>query len=95
MVYNFLKENIVSSYYNFSNNDDLNNFDFTSSKKYNFIQKNLVLYKNLLNQLMSFKFFFFFIFCFLDLRICNCDRNEENILVIKKKIKKMGKIIIN
>ena len=59
MIYNFLKENIVSSYYNFSNNDDLNNFDFTSSKKYNFTPKKFCFYKNLLNQLMSLQIFLF------------------------------------
>ncbi len=99
MVYNFLKENIVNSYYNFSNNDDLNNFDFTSSKKYNFIPKKFGSLQKFIKSTdvaANFSFSLYSVeqvhkIAVLDLRICNCDRNEENILVIKKKNKKDGK----
>ena len=99
MVYNFLKENIVSSYYNFSNNDDIDNFDFTSSKKYNFIPKKFGSLQKFIKSTdvaANFSFSLYSVeqvhkIAVLDLRICNCDRNEENILVIKKKNKKDGK----
>jgi hypothetical protein len=98
MVYNFLKDNIVGESNNL-NNSNYDEFEFSSSKKYNFIPKKFGSLQKFIRSTdiaANFSYSLYSVeqvhkIAVLDLRILNCDRNEENILVIKKKNKKDGK----
>ena len=107
IVHNFLLENIVQKYGSgISNNstqynslvDD--NLDYVlGNAKYNFITKKYGSLQKFVRSTDVAANFSFSLYTteeaqkigILDLRILNCDRNDENVLVIKKKHKTTGK----
>ncbi len=95
MVQRFLRENTPNNFKEKSNNNNKKDKSFLTTAQYNFIPKkygSLQKYIDYDGIAADFSNTLFSVeeahkIMILDIRIVNCDRNDENILLIKEKIK--------